>query len=363
MYGSDRAFLESVTAMAGPVVAVLPQDGPLVTALRSRGIPTRILDFPVLRKVELRTPRAAATFLLRFLRSIPYLASFLRRQGADVVYVSTTIAPMWVFAGRLAKCRVHCHVHEHEPAMSRPVSVALLFPLRAAHGVIANSVATRRWLARSTSRATATRKRVVYNAVREHGPTKIPPSISPARSLVVVGRLSDRKGQDLAIKATALLRDRGYDVRLTIVGDCFPGYEDVVARLERLVCDLELVDRVSFVGFQDPYPYLAAADVVVVPSRVESFGLVAAEALLLGRPTVATRVGGLPEVITDGETGRLVEPGDAAAVADAIGGLLDDPEVAAEMGRNGQVDARRRFSADRFTIQLRGALAGSEVPS
>ena len=180
MYGSDRAFLESVTAIEGPVVAVLPQDGPLVTALRSRGIPTRILDFPVLRKVELRTPRAAAGFLLRFVRAIPQLASWLRHEGADVVYVSTTIAPVWIFAGRLAGCRVHCHVHEHEPSMSRPVSVVLLFPLRAAHGVIANSAATRRWLAGSTSRATAARTRVVYNGVRGRRPDEVHPSAGPA---------------------------------------------------------------------------------------------------------------------------------------------------------------------------------------
>jgi glycosyltransferase involved in cell wall biosynthesis len=253
------------------------------------------------------------------------------------------------------------HVHEHEPAMSRVVSGVLLFPLRAAHGVIANSGATRQWLADSTSPATAARTRVVHNGVPEQRSAEVRPAAGLRASLVVVGRLSERKGQDLAIQATAVLRDRGHDVTLTVVGDCFPGYEDVAVGLERLVDELGISDRVSFVGFQDPSPYLAGADIVVVPSRVESFGLVAAEALMLGRPTVATRVGGLPEVITDGATGRLVEPGRADALADAIGDLLDHPEVAAKMGRNGQVDARRRFSAESFATRFRNAMAGREV--
>lgn len=351
-------FLESVASMPrGSVTVVVPGEGPLTDALAARGIRYTLMDFPILRRVELRTPRDAFRFLLRFIAGVRRLYTFLRVTPYDSIYLSTVIAPVWIYAGRLARKRVLVHVHESEPGLSPKASRLLLWPLRSASQVVANSFDTRRWIVRSTNRRTATRTTVVYNGIGDSLPVEAGAwRARGSKHLVLVGRLSERKGQDIAIRATAQLRQRGYDVGLTLVGDCFPGYEHVVDGLEQLVAELGLGDYVSFEGFQNPAPYVGQADVVLVPSRVEPFGLVAAEALMMGRPTVVSRVGGLPEIVTDGVTGLTVEPDDPSALADAVTDLLDHPERAAEMGRKGREDALARFSIEDYGRRFREAL-------
>jgi glycosyltransferase involved in cell wall biosynthesis len=353
LYGSDRMFLESVSALAPDVLAVLSQEGPLADALRCREVTVEIRSFPVLRRIELRTPWKALLFVLRFLRSVVTLTSWLRSRGASVLYVSTIAAPEWLIAGRLSGARVVCHIHESEPQMGRLASALLLSPLFAAHAAIAISQDCLEWIRSSVGEGVAHRSRVIHNGVREPSRTAAPPS-SPhsSRSLVVVGRLAARKGQDTAIVATGLLRRAGFDVTLTLVGDGYPGYEDHVHGLQALATE-ELVDDVTFfAGFRDPAPYIAGADVVLVPSRVEPFGLVAVEGLLLGRAVVASRVGGLPEIIRDGETGILVEPDDPQALADAVIHLLSDPARLTALGLAGRADARSRFSIETYAARL-----------
>lgn len=359
MYGSDRMFLESVAAIQEPVLAVLPDEGPLARALTARGVKVELLDFPVLRRVELSSPVAALGFALRFAIAVPRLAWWIRRRQIKDVYVSTVIAPVWIYAARLAGRRVQCHVHESEPGMPRAVSRVLLRPLRKVDRIIANSHHTADWIKASTGIETSARCRVVYNGVEERHSIAPTPlwQVSAKKKLVVVGRLSVRKGQDVAIRATALLREKGYDVGLTIVGDCFPGYDYVERDWRRIVVDLKLESHVSFEGFRDPFGFVSGADVVLVPSRVEPFGLVAVEALMLGRPTVASRVGGLPEIIEDEISGRLVVPDNPGALADAIGDLLDDPDAAAALGRAGRCKARQRFSVAGYVQRLREALS------
>jgi glycosyltransferase involved in cell wall biosynthesis len=276
-----------------------------------------------------------------------------------VLYVSTIAAPEWLIAGRLSGARVVCHVHESEPQMSRLASALLLSPLLAAHAVIANSQDSMAWIRSSLGKRMARRSRIIHNGVAQPVPDAAA-SPSSARSatkrLVVVGRLAARKGQDVAISATALVRTAGFDVSLTLVGDGYPGYEAYENGLHTLAATEHVDDVTVFAGFKDPAPYVAEADVVLVPSRVEPFGLVAVEALLLGRPVVASRVGGLVEIIQDGRTGALVEPDDPRALADAIIRLLSDEAAATALGAAGQADARERFSMEAYSAKLAEAI-------
>ena len=114
--------------------------------------------------------------------------------------------------------------------------------------------------------------------------------------------------------------------------------------MQSLVSDLGLRDRVVFVPPQ-PHHLLStwyrAADVLLVPSRAESFGLVALEAAACGTPVVASDVGGLRTIVEDGRTGFLVEPRDPSAFAIAVDKLLADPALALEMGAAGAERAQR----------------------
>ena len=155
MYGSDRMFLCSVEALVDPLV-VLPHHGPLVAELERVGAKVTILRFPVLRKVEMRGLRAPL-FGLALLFALPRLVMALKRWRATDLYVSTIICPVWLVAGRLAGCRVVCHVHENEPDMGSLKRAVLLAQLRFASCIVANSRSTRDWIGAS-GRATFERE-------------------------------------------------------------------------------------------------------------------------------------------------------------------------------------------------------------
>ncbi|MHB8294032.1 MAG: glycosyltransferase [Acidimicrobiales bacterium] len=155
-------------------------------------------------------------------------------------------------------------------------------------------------------------------------------------TIAAVGRLSREKGFDLAVQAVANVPG----ARLVIIGE---GPER--AHLEGLVASLGLQDRVALPGWRErPFESACAFDVAVVPSRLESFGLTAVEAMLAGLPVVATRAGGLPEVIVDGRTGVLVDPEDVEQLASAVAGLLSDPRRRVEMAAAARADVEHRFT-------------------
>jgi D-inositol-3-phosphate glycosyltransferase len=163
------------------------------------------------------------------------------------------------------------------------------------------------------------------------------------RILLFVGRIQPLKGPDMAVRALAGLRRD--DAMLILVGGASGAAgEATLGATRALAAELGVADRVVFV---DPKPhhllssYYRAADVVVVPSRSESFGLVALEAAACGVPVVASAVGGLLNVVHDGVTGVLVEGRQPERFARAVAQLLDDPIAAAEMGWAASVRARR----------------------
>lgn len=157
-----------------------------------------------------------------------------------------------------------------------------------------------------------------------------------------VGRIQPLKGADLALRCLAELPS---SATLVLVGG--PSGGDGAAELERLhtlARDLELTERVRWVSPQ-PHEALAdwyrSADVCLVPSRSESFGLVALEAAACGTPVVAANVGGLRSLVDHGHTGYLVDVRTAAAFAEPVERLLGDPELAREMGLNASARSGR----------------------
>jgi D-inositol-3-phosphate glycosyltransferase len=176
------------------------------------------------------------------------------------------------------------------------------------------------------------------------------------RLLLFVGRLERLKGVEVAIRALGLLRDREHDdVRLLILGeDSREGDESEKDRLKAIASEVGVRDRVDFIGsvahHELPYFY-AAADVCVMPSYSESFGLVALEAQACGCPVVASGVSGLRSVVRDEVSGYLIDGHDPASYAERIGRLLADGELAQQMGRRGRLLAQR-FSWTRTADRL-----------
>ncbi len=157
--------------------------------------------------------------------------------------------------------------------------------------------------------------------------------------ILYVGRLAPIKGLETLLDAVALLARGGRRPRLVIVGgeadEPRDGHEaDLRRRIERL----GITDLVGFVGAQRQEAlrtHYVAADVTVLPSHYESFGMVALEAMACGSPVIASRVGGLTTTVRDGVTGFLVPEGDVAALAGRLDALLGDPDLRWRLGREG----------------------------
>lgn len=361
LYGSDRMLLESVSGMvaAGWLVTVtLPGPGPLVAELTARGAEVRLCRVPVLRKSVLR-PAGLARFLVDTLASLVPSCRLLARFGVDGVYVNTMTIPSWLLLARLMRRRVTVHVHEAEGSASALLRGLLTLPLVLSHRILVNSQFSLDVLGTSNPRLRG-RAEVVYNGVPG------PPAVASARQvlrppvrMLFVGRLSPRKGPQVAIAALAELRRRGRHVRLDLLGAVYPGYEWFETELRAAVAAGKLEELVTFLGFDtDVWPHLAAADIVVVPSVVdEPFGNTAVEAILSARPVVVSATSGLLEAAAGYTAATAVQPDRPDLLAAAVEDIIDDWVGARSRAFDDSAVAEQRHSVLRYHREVTEALA------
>jgi glycosyltransferase involved in cell wall biosynthesis len=165
-------------------------------------------------------------------------------------------------------------------------------------------------------------------------PEPVSPLPPPPVRLCFIKLHRPQYGPDILLRALANVRQTIPDIRLTLAGE-----GTMTPRLRTLCVELGLESNVDFVGFVPNdriYSLLSEHHIMVMPSLSESFGVAVLEAAACGRPSIASRVGGVPEVLRDGETGLLVSPGDPTALAEAILRLSGDLERCRQMGQAGR---------------------------
>jgi glycosyltransferase involved in cell wall biosynthesis len=185
------------------------------------------------------------------------------------------------------------------------------------------------------------RLHVVPNAVRipatrTHGST--PPRVFYS------GRLENEKGTDILLDAISTLQARGVDADWVLAG------EHDMKRWPRVVSSLPEPERVELTGWleeREVHGILEGTDVFVLPSRAEGLPISVLEAMSYGVPSVATALGGIPELISDGVNGVLVPPGDARRLADALEELILDPARRARLGKSARASVVEGYSLDR----------------
>lgn len=327
LYGSDRVLLESVSGLIAdgrPVVVALPGPGPLEDALVERGAGVVHCPTPVLRKSAL-TPLGLVRLAGQAIGGIGAARRLV--VGHRLVYVNTLTIPLWLVAARLAAVPVVCHVHEAEQSAAGLLRRGLYAPLLLANRLIVNSEFSRAVIA-DTWPLLAKRSVVLYNGVPGPSSVELPRADPSPVRLLFLGRLSPRKGPQVAIQAAALLRDRGVDVRLAVLGAVFDGYEWFADQLRAQADELSL--EVEWLGFEPSiWERVADSDIVLVPSTVdEPFGNTAVEAMLAQRPLVVSKTSGLREAAAGYRSARFVTPDDPQALADAVEDLLANwPDV------------------------------------
>jgi glycosyltransferase involved in cell wall biosynthesis len=168
--------------------------------------------------------------------------------------------------------------------------------------------------------------------------------------LAFVGTLSERKGITDLVRAMREVKN----ARLVVAG----GDGGAEIHVRELVKELELDGRVRLLGHRsDGRKIIAAADVVVVPSRSDPLPVVVLEAMVEGRPVVATRSGGCEEMVVDGQTGYLVEPENVSEIAGRINELISQPQVAQKMGERARAVVAERFGLERYAAEFEAVLA------
>ena len=308
-------------------VCSLKTGGCLVEELRRRGIRVVCLD-------------GAGKFDLRVLYRLWRL---MREERPDVMQSFLFWANVSArLLGRLSKAvRVVCSYHDEIVSEGRLVRMIDRLTFRWSHAVVCCSEAVRHSVSTCLG-APATRQTIIPFGVDagrfalNDVATRAELCLQDGRPIIgTVCRLVEpKKGLSVLLQAMAALKQRGGDrgCQLLLVGEG-PAREP----LEALSRELGLFSCTVFAGTRRDIPrILPLLDLFVLPSLYEGFGIAILEAMAAGKPVVATTVGGIPEFVVPGETGLLVEPGNPAALAEAIGSLLRDPERASGMGMRGR---------------------------
>lgn len=324
-------------------VVCLLEGGPVADELRARGIPVEILGLGVL-------------YAPRGLAGVARLARRLRRSRPDVLHTYLVSSNIFgAVAGRLAGVPAVV-TSRRDTGFSRNRRLEL-FEEWLVNPLVDRVVAVSPAIADSTRRERGLRPErilTIENGVdlaalepglRRRDETRRSWGLSAEDAAVgVVGHLSPIKGHADFLHAAALVAAAHRRVRFFVVGD-----GPLRSSLEALARDLGIADRVAFMGARDDVPrQLGMLDLVVVPSHAEGMSNALLEAMAMGRPVVATAVGGNVDVVRDGVTGLLVPPREPTALAGALAELLADPTVGAALGAAARCRVRQELSLDRM---------------
>jgi glycosyltransferase involved in cell wall biosynthesis len=368
--GAELVLLETIEVLRESGVgcyAVLPSQGPLLAELEKLHVPVLVTSYALWSALKKFS-------LLRQLRTLLNMAAkslLIARQAApwncDILYSNTETVCVGAFAAALLGRPHVWHLHEFGPRMG----LKFIFGERRSHGVI-NRLSS---LVIAPSHAVAQEAstwlpspplRVVYcslhRALRTGDVAPASRRLSRGRPAlanagangryrcVLSGAIAENKRQEDAVLALAELRRRQIEAELLLIGE---GDGEYGRRLLNLVAQNRLQDRVRFLGqMDDPMRELRAADVALVCSAAEGFGRAAAEAMLAGKPVIGADNTATAELIHDGLNGLLYRTGDAQDLAGKIDYLYHHPEVASQLGNNGQAWAQRVFTRDRYREQL-----------
>ncbi len=380
--GAELCLADLATRLRDRSTVLLFEGGPFQELLEKNGVHTVVLS-RAQQKAQVRKNSKIGAYI----QALPGFAWLLVKvvrvaRAVDVLYANTAKALIiTALAASILRKPFLFHLHDIIDAQhfSRLNRWLLVTAANLATGIVANSEATA-----EAYRKVGGRNRnltVLPNGFRVERfsedsltvacPTRENQSQSESRPLVgMFGRITAWKGQKILVQALSQLPG----VTAIIVGDALftAGDEQYKRELMLLVERLGLTDRVQFMGFQpDILPFLRAVDLVVHCSIApEPFGRVIVEAQLAGRPVIASRGGGPAEIIEDGVTGILVNPGDPRELVSAMEQLLNNRRWAQTLARSGREAAARRFDLERILAEwtdfisrsVRGVYAVSDCP-
>lgn len=294
----------------------------------------------------------------RFYQESRAVANRIRSAGADIVHFADEKAAYHnSFAALLARTRIICHLRSTYSQLSLRQRLCF-WPI---HGFIFVSKESRQSLAQYLPDS---KTRVIYDAVEVPGVdiaesnTAVRRELGVSSSCTLVGmvaRVAPVKDYYTLAYAAAEVLGKHPDTRFLIVGDHSlvdqnrRHYIEIVQKLKELGIESQFI----FTGYRsDVSRLIAAMNLCVLCTHREGFPLSILESMALGKPVIATEVGGIPEIIQHGVTGYLHRPGNSKELTDAIMSLIEDPEKAKRFGVAGYENVQQNFSPQRFAVEI-----------
>jgi glycosyltransferase involved in cell wall biosynthesis len=349
LHGAERSLLDAASGMDRSQFephVVCPGPGPLLDHLRAKQIAVYLVPMPRPR----RSTRAMLALASCYWPAVIQLAKLAKLLHIDLIYNNTIDALYGPTAARLASLPCVWHVREIKPrSRAGQHFFGWLIRTQATRAVF-NSLATRDAYGLSS----APGARVIYNGVNL--PARADTSFESvdnrrplnAPVLGYAGQFEEHKAPLVFVDAMRKIVDRCPGASAIMAGD-----GTLHAAVEERCQVLGLSDRVSLIGWVDDLAaMLNQIDLFVLTSTRESFGRVLIEAMAAGKPVVATRVGGVSEIVVDGETGRLVPPQSPDLIADAALSLIQQPDRMRWMGAVAQQRVAQHFSMHAYVTAL-----------
>ncbi len=380
--GAARSFLsviENLDRSKYDIHVLVPGQGALTSALGSRQIPYTVSRYG---RWIARRGSISQMVVRSAVNAIGWPLLLMKKDVlcADLVFSNTITSPMGALLARNMGVPHILHVREfvHEDMGADFIGGtkrAMRLIDQTTAKMICNSAAVRDKWAHYLPPEKLT---VIYNGFPElDGDPPAPRTERPNAKILklcIVGAVSPRKGHMEAVRALARVstpppapphfaslvergaktQAGGIDARLTIVG---MGEAAFVAAVKREAENLGVAERIHWAGqVADPMPIYRDSDITLIPSTCEAFGRVAVEALAVGCPVIASDAGGLPEIVTDGETGLLYPPGDVDALAAQISRLAGDPALYAALSRQGIESVYARFGLQGYVAAVEAVI-------
>ena len=362
LYGSSRSMLRLSSRLlkdGHQVLVVLPFDGSLGNEMRALGADVFIQpDLAVFSGRIFKSPVNFFGFIFRFPVSLWRMIRLIRQVKPDVVHTNTSVVLTPGLSAKICRIPHVWHIRENYSefrffwkfyqyymafcsnavvCVSRSIENQFAVRIqRTKTYVINNGFPAEEFKPVESERIQAFRKRFDLGTDRLAG---------------LVGRVNiKRKGQNVLVEAAGKLGDSFPDVKFLIIGSVFPGNEWQLDELNRQMNELGVAGRFVMTGdVEDVKAAYAALDIVLMVSELpEAFSGVVIEGMAMGKPVIGTDCGGTAEQIVNGETGILIPPGDASALAGALSRLLENPGLGTQMGAHGQKRFMQVFEFSHF---------------
>jgi len=352
--GAELSFADLVCSLSSDIskICALPE-GPLARKLSSKGVQVVIVPMrPLYRSIN---PFYWLSSGLNVLSAMFKMTRICRREGIQLIHANTFTGAIYAAPASLMS-GIPMMWHERDLAR-HPLLTPIISKFARKIIAISNAVADNL----KSQFGTSGKIQVIYNGINIEGFAEDRKSEMqihgvPAGKQVVLmtGQFVPWKGHKDFIDMASLVAENIPNAVFVLSGDRNkPGQQEYVRELEGLIEEKKLKDKFFWTGFTEDMPgLLKSIDCVVLPSAGEPFGRIVIESMAAGKPVVGVRAGAVPELIENGGTGFLVEPGDARAMAKTVSKLLCEDELSESIGEKGRLRASQKFTVARMTKEF-----------